>query len=63
MSDMSVSNYEFNTVERYLTPSEEEQVKLVLEGKCPHNQGWTFHGFGHNSNAYKCNLCGHLEWY
>jgi hypothetical protein len=60
---MSVSNYEFNEIERYLTPSEEEQVKLILRGECPHNAGWTFKGFGHNDKAYKCNLCSKVEWY
>ncbi len=54
---------EFSDIERWLTPSEEDQALLVLQGKCPHNQGWKFSCFGHNDTAYDCVLCGHTEWY
>jgi hypothetical protein len=50
-------------VEEWLTPSSEEQLLLVLAGKCPHNRGWDLHGHGHNSAAYKCVLCGKIDWY
>ncbi len=50
-------------VEEWLTPSSEEQLLLVLSGKCPHNRGWYLHGYGHNSSAYKCVLCGKIDWY
>lgn len=45
------------------TPSEEEQTLLILQGRCPHNQGWRWDGHGHNDDAYKCNICGEIEWY
>lgn len=50
-------------VDKFLTPSHEEQVVLVLAGKCPHNGGWFYHSHGHNSKAYKCNLCGKIDWF
>jgi hypothetical protein len=52
-----------NQIEDYFTPDEEEQVRLVLEGKCPHNKGWSWAGHSHNSDAYECNLCKLVEWY
>lgn len=50
-------------VEKFLTPTEDEQVALVLQGKCPHNKGWMFHAFGHNDKSYKCVECGELKFY
>ena len=47
----------------WLTPSREEQLALILQGKCPHNQGWRYDGHGHNEEAYVCRMCGQLEWY
>jgi len=42
-----------------LTPSEEEQVMLVLAGKCPHNKGWLYTGFACaiDSYVYECVIC------
>ena len=50
-------------VERYLTPSKDEQVLLILQGKCPHNKGWKYDGHGHNSEAYTCILCDETKWW
>jgi hypothetical protein len=50
-------------VNEYLTPTEQEQIQLVLEGKCPHNQGWEFVAFCHNDSAYKCVLCSKTGYY
>lgn len=50
-------------IEKFLTPTEDEQVALVLQGKCPHNKGWMFHAFGHNDKSYKCLECGELKFY
>ncbi len=47
----------------WLTPSEEEQAFLLLQGKCPHNSGWNYIGHGHNDDCYRCNACGEEEWY
>lgn len=47
----------------YFTPPKEEQVLLILQGKCPHNQGWQYSGHGHNDTAYQCVLCGEIKWY
>lgn len=44
-----------------LTPSEVEQTLLILQGKCPHNQGWTYVGHGHNYDVCRCNACGEME--
>lgn len=49
--------------EEYLTPSEEEQVWLILQGKCPHNEGWTYLGHGHNDESYQCVLCNAIKDY
>lgn len=49
--------------ENWLTPSDEEQALLVLQGKCPHNQGWNFYCHGHNDAAYTCALCGKMDFY
>lgn len=49
--------------QRWLTPKPEQQIKLVLEGKCPHNQGWDFHSFGHNDRIFKCSNCGEFGSY
>jgi len=51
-----------DSVEKYLTPSPEEQTFRILEGKCPHNKGWTYAGHGHNDEAYTCRLCGETKW-
>lgn len=45
------------------TPTQQEQTLLLLQGKCPHNKGWSYDGHSHNDDAYKCNLCGDIEWY
>ena len=50
-------------IDQYLTPSVEDQTILVLEGKCPHNKGWNYAGHSHNDDAYRCNLCGQVEFY
>ena len=52
-----------DAAERYLTPSEEEQTFRILQGKCPHNDGWNYEGHGHNDDCYSCRLCGQQEWY
>ncbi len=49
--------------QNWLTPPKEEQTKLVLQGKCPHNKGWTFFSHGHNDKAYTCDLCGKMGFY
>lgn len=45
------------------TPSEEQQTLLILQGKCPHNKGWTYDGHTSHEDAYKCRLCGFIKWY
>ena len=50
-------------VMRYLTPSMVEQQKLISKGECPHNQGFSYGGHGHNSDCYECNVCGKYFWY
>lgn len=50
-------------MDRILTPSKEEQTILILKGKCPHNQGWTYVGHGHNDDAYACKFCGEVKWW
>lgn len=54
---------ELTPIERYLTPPEEEQTMRILQGLCPHNQGWTYVGHAHNSDAYMCRLCSETGWY
>lgn len=53
----------FNAAQKWLTPKPEKQVQLVLLGKCPHNQGWNFHSFGHNDKIFKCVNCGEFASY
>ena len=50
-------------IQRYLTPSVEEQTALVLAGKCPHNKGWYYDGHSHNSEAYECVLCKETKYW
>jgi hypothetical protein len=50
-------------VQHFLTPTKEEQVLLILAGKCPHNAGWEYVGHGHNDDAYECLLCRESKWY
>lgn len=50
-------------IEKWFTPSKEEQTALVLAGKCPHNKGWHYAGHSHNDDGYACILCGKMEWY
>lgn len=45
------------------TPSEVEQLILILKGLCPHNQGWRHIGHGHNEDAYACMLCTETKWW
>lgn len=49
-------------VNKWLTPTPEQQTFLLLNNKCPHNAGWVYDGHGHNDDAYKCRLCGEIEW-
>ena len=56
-------NQRHRNIEKYLTPSKEEQLILILSNKCPHNKGWKYDGHSHNDDAYKCKLCGEIEWY
>jgi len=46
----------------WLTPSPEDQTFLILQGKCPHNQGWRYIGRGHNDDFYECRLCGEIKF-
>ena len=41
----------------WLSPSTEEQIKLILEGKCPHNKGWSFIAGYADERLYQCNEC------
>jgi hypothetical protein len=50
-------------VEQWLTPSKEEQLLLILKGECPHNEEWWYDGHGHNSDWFRCSLCGTLKDY
>ena len=50
-------------MERILTPSGPEQTFRILQGKCPHNGGWSYLGNGHNSDAYQCKLCHEVKWW
>lgn len=50
-------------MESILTPKPEEQTFLILQGKCPHNKGWSYLGHGHNDDAYGCRLCGETKWW
>ena len=50
-------------MDRILTPSKEEQTLLILQGKCPHNQGWRYAGHGHKDDAYECILCKEIKWW
>jgi hypothetical protein len=54
---------QYYDIMKWLTPSEEEQTFLILQGKCPHNKGWRYAGHGHNDDAYDCNLCGETKWH
>jgi hypothetical protein len=49
--------------ERIFTPTEQEQSMLVLQDKCPHNQGWRHIGHGHNDDCYECVQCGKMKWW
>lgn len=49
--------------EKWLTPPEKEQTARILEGKCPHNQGWIFEAHCHNDSAYRCKLCGEVDFF
>lgn len=50
--------YSYEAAMKYLLPTEEEQAWLILQGKCPHNDGWIYKGHGHNDETYQCRLCG-----
>jgi hypothetical protein len=54
---------EEDDMDRILTPSKEEQTMLILQGKCPHNQGWRYLGHGHKDDCYECKLCGATKWW
>ena len=61
---LSKDHEEFtDPIEKYLTPSKEEQILRSIRGECPHNKGWSFDCICHNSKAYSCNLCGEIEFY
>lgn len=53
----------YSDAQCWLTPSSEHQLKLILEGKCPHNSGWEFHSIGHNDKIFKCVSCGEFASY
>ena len=59
------NNMELNNekMDKIFTPSEEEQILLILQGKCPHNRGWRHVGHGHNDDCYECKLCGKYRWW
>jgi len=42
----------------WLAPTKEEQTLLILQGKCPHNQGWTYIARYADEILYKCRMCG-----
>ena len=50
-------------INEILTLTKEEQELLISEGKCPHNKGWKFRGFGHNDTAYSCLICDEYFYY
>lgn len=54
---------DWDRIQKFFTPSKEEQINLILAGKCPHNQGWMFHAIGHNDKSYECKLCGDIKFY
>ena len=50
-------------LDEMFTPSENEQILLILKGECPHNKGWKFSGHCNYGNVYQCKLCDQLEFY
>lgn len=60
---LEVRDTEYDRIQKWLTPSEEEQAWLILQGKCPHNGGWRYGGHGHNDEWYQCKLCGDTKDY
>lgn len=60
---MDQTQINLDPAQRWLTPSKEEQTLLILQGKCPHNQGWRWEGPHHNDDAYKCIICGEIDFY
>ena len=57
---MAITNREATEL---FTPSEQEQIVLILKGQCPHNQGWVHIGHGHNDDVYECVLCDETRWH
>jgi hypothetical protein len=49
---------EKETKNSFLKPTKEEQVVLVLEGKCPHNDDWVYIASYGDCTMYRCKLCG-----
>jgi len=50
------------TPEEEYIPDQEEQVALILAGKCPHNLPWKrYYSYCHNDDHYECTLCGKVE--
>ena len=54
---------DYDDVQNHLTPTEEEQTFLILQGKCPHNKGWHYDGHGHNYETWSCSICNESRDY
>lgn len=52
-----------NEATNLFTPPEHIQTFRILQGLCPHNTGWVLIGHSHNEDAFRCLLCGQIEFY
>lgn len=60
---MNEIDEKLESAHKALTPKKEEQLLRLLQGKCPHNKGWTWIGHSHNDDAYRCNLCRTIDYF
>ena len=52
-----------NDEPKHFTPSEEEQLLRILQGKCPHNMGWHYEGDGYNYESWSCVMCRDCKYW
>lgn len=62
LSIKEITTPELKSSYKYLEKKEKEFNKLLknIRNKCSHH--WEYDGHGHNSDCYKCTICGETEW-
>lgn len=58
---MDLTEEEANVISRLRADKELSRMEQMFQQLCAHEH-MVYDGHGHNDDAYRCTMCGHIEW-